>query len=87
MNSTLEDFRQEIDAIDDQIVELLGRRFTIISEVKRVKQQMGATTYQPDREKKILERVVAKGRELGLNPLLLQALFIQIFSVSKKEQV
>ncbi|MDP2624883.1 MAG: chorismate mutase [Candidatus Peregrinibacteria bacterium] len=86
-NPSLDDLRLKLDVIDDQIVELLGKRFEVIAQVKEVKRILGTATYQQEREKEILKRVVAHGKELGLNSLLLQALFLQIFAVSKREQV
>ncbi len=82
----LDDFRVGIDRIDDQIVNLLGERFELISQVKEFKKKEGIATYHPGREQEILDRVEKNGEKLGLNKLLLHALFLQIFAVSKKEQ-
>lgn len=78
--------RIKIDAIDDQIVDLLGKRFECVLQVAELKKKQGTTVYRPGREEAILKRVLERGVKLGLNPLLLQALFIQIFAVSRREQ-
>lgn len=84
---SLDDVRGKIDRVDDRIVELLAERFLLVSELSAVKRSEGLAVYQSDREREILTRLVAKGKTLGLNPLLLQALFLQIFAVSKRDQV
>ena len=86
MDDSLDEIRRQLDRIDDQIVELLGQRFELISKVSTIKKSQGMDVYQSNREQQILDRVLAKGREKGLNPLLLQALFLQIFAVSRRDQ-
>jgi len=78
--------RAKIDDIDDQIIDLLGERFECVSQVAKMKKKQHTTVYQPEREEIVLKRVLDRGARLGLNPLLLQALFMQIFAVSKREQ-
>lgn len=83
---SLEKIRAKIDAIDDQIIDLLAERFQSVSQVAEWKKKQGTMVYQPEREEAILKRILERGVKLGLNPLLLQALFMQIFAVSKREQ-
>lgn len=88
MNSnSLDYYRQKIDAIDDQIVHLLGERFKVVSELGQIKKKMALNAYDPSREQKIIERILIYGEKLKLNPILLQAIFLQIFAVSKQNQV
>ncbi|EKD92485.1 MAG: hypothetical protein ACD_28C00420G0007 [uncultured bacterium] len=82
----LDQLRQQIDKIDDQIVALLGQRFRLSLEVGTLKRKLNVTTYQAEREATILKRVVEQGSTLGLDRLLLQALFLQIFAVSRRDQ-
>jgi chorismate mutase len=83
---SLDDIRAQLDQIDDNIVDLLADRFKLISQVSAYKKAKGMPVYQSGRENEILDRVVGKGEDLGLNPLLLQALFLQIFAVSRRDQ-
>jgi chorismate mutase len=82
----IDQLRGKIDALDDQIVDLLGERFHLTGEVGELKKKEGEAVYQSGREDAILKRVVARGKKLGLDGLLLQALFLQIFAVSKRKQ-
>jgi len=86
MNDELNKLRDQIDELDNQIVDLLGERFELVQQVGELKKGSGAQVYQSGREYEIIERVVERGVALGLNPLLLQALFLQIFAVSRKSQ-
>jgi chorismate mutase len=85
-NDSLDLLRTEIDQVDDQIIELLGERFKLSSEVGKLKLELKLDTYQVKRETAILERLLKKGAALGLDRLLLQALFLQIFAVSRRNQ-
>lgn len=84
---SLDELRSQIDALDDQFVDLLAQRFELIFEISELKKGSGEEVYQPQREQLILKRVVERGKAVGLNPLLLQALFIQIFAVSRRSQL
>src|SRR5687768_10931731 len=49
--------RQQIDALDAQIVELLNQRAKVVVEIGKVKQQSNAPIYAPDREKAVLQKL------------------------------
>jgi chorismate mutase / prephenate dehydratase len=68
---TLADVRKEIDAIDDAIVDLLAKRFDIVTQVRAIKAQTAAgieSPLRPAREAKVLSRLVARAGHAGLNP-------------------
>ncbi len=54
--AAIEEFRRRIDQIDDQLMRLLNSRSACAVEIGRLKRRLGAPVFQPDREKKILER-------------------------------
>ncbi len=57
--STIDAARVEIDRIDQEVVRLLSERATCVQRIGDAKQILGDPVYQPDREEKIFERVVA----------------------------
>ncbi|MGZ4959958.1 MAG: prephenate dehydratase [Methylomonas sp.] len=63
----LSELREQIDAIDRQILELINRRARCAIEVARTKQAEGETDnfYRPDREAQVLRRI----KELNPGPL------------------
>ncbi len=66
---TLEDLRQRIDDLDEQLVRLLNERATCALQIGQMKKTLGLPMYQPEREAEVLRRVraasVAGGGPLG----------------------
>ena len=56
-SAQVDDYRQRIDQIDDQLMKLLNARSACAVEIGRIKRHIGMAVYQPEREKWILERV------------------------------
>jgi chorismate mutase / prephenate dehydratase len=84
----LEDIRNEIDAIDDELANLLERRFAATEHVRLVKSRNGAlggSPFRPAREATILRRLI--GRPQGIVPAdLLVRLWRQILTTSTQNQ-
>ena len=57
---TLEDWRQEIDSLDAELLRLLNRRAAIAGEIAVVKVASGLPAYDAKREEQVLERIAAK---------------------------
>ena len=53
----LQTLREQIDRIDDQLLDLLNQRASIVIEVGHVKEKDEGSFYVPSREKKIYERL------------------------------
>jgi chorismate mutase / prephenate dehydratase len=76
---TLDDLRDTIDAIDDDILALLAKRASIIREVALAKQAANVAIYDPERERAVLARLDAKGA--GLFPReSIRAVFREVMS-------
>jgi chorismate mutase/prephenate dehydratase len=54
----LESLRKQIDVLDDQLIRTLSERARVVVEVGRTKRGDGTPIYAPDREKRVLERVL-----------------------------
>lgn len=79
--SELDPLRKQIDRIDDELVRLLNERAKVVVEIGKVKQQVNAPIYAPDREKVVLEKV----RTLNKGPLSnrsLEAIYREMMSGS-----
>jgi chorismate mutase len=74
---TIEDLRNRIDVIDQQLVRLLNVRVACAVEVGRLKHDMGLAVYQPDREAQVLASVRKAATELA-GPLTAEAV-VRIF--------
>lgn len=63
----LDHLRQEIDEIDDEVINLLGRRMQLAEHIGEYKHRNNIAILQTDRWNEILERAVAKGMKKGLS--------------------
>ena len=64
--SGLEDFRERLDPIDEEIARLLGERFEICREVALFKSKRGIPMMQPERVAEVRARYLARGAEADL---------------------
>ena len=79
----IDDWRIEIDEIDEKLVELLNRRSMCAIEVGRLKRELGLPVYVPSREKEVLQHV----HECNQGPLdseALRSLFERIIDESRR---
>ena len=51
MAKTLEDLRNKIDAIDNELIEILNERMALIHEIGEIKKSSNTAIYRPEREK------------------------------------
>ena len=80
----LQDIRQKIDAIDDELVQLFARRMNCSREVALAKQQTAAPIRDHARERAILNRLTAAAGD-SYAPYV-KALYAQIFDLSRSYQ-
>jgi chorismate mutase/prephenate dehydratase len=77
----MEEIRQGIDAVDEEIVRLLDQRAWLARRIGEIKHQNGLAAYAPAREKAVFDRVAALSE--GEFPQRgLQAVFREIISSS-----
>jgi len=57
---TLEDWRQEIDALDLELLRLLNRRAAIAGEIAVIKVAAGLPAHDPKREEQVLKRITER---------------------------
>lgn len=63
----LEVFRNQIDSVDAQLIELLAQRMKIVGEIGEYKSQKNITILQLERWEKVRERGIELGKTLGLS--------------------
>jgi chorismate mutase/prephenate dehydratase len=54
---SIEDLRARIDAIDDELLDLLDRRAHVAREIAHAKREAGLPAHDPERERSLLERI------------------------------
>jgi chorismate mutase len=77
---TIEDWRAEIDAIDDELLRLLNNRASLAVKVGQSKRLTGAALCDPTREQEVIERA----REANPGPLDEQAI-VELFGCIIRE--
>ncbi len=82
MEKLLKPLRDQIDAIDAQLLDLLNRRARVAQEVGHVKNKVNAPIFRPEREAQVLRGIAEKNSgPLGNNEL--QTIFREIMSACR----
>ncbi len=82
---TLEECREAIDALDNEVLALLNRRMEVVQRVGEIKHATQGAIYRPEREKAILDRLshLSQTSEGILNRSAIEAVFLEIFAVAR----
>jgi len=76
----LKPYRARIDAVDDQIIDLLVKRFDIIREVGELKAEKNIPPILPDRVIEVRERCAQRAAQRGIDADLVRRLYDQIIT-------
>lgn len=79
----IDDWRIEIDRIDELLVDLLNQRSRCAIEIGRVKRALGMPVYSPSREKEVIEHVT-RFNGGPLDPDAVRRLFERIIDESRR---
>lgn len=82
----LSKYRDEINAIDDDILRLLARRRESVSHVIELKERNTLHLRDVRREEEVLARLIAQGRTLGLDAHAVTKIFHEIIDDSVQSQ-
>ena len=82
----LEQFRNKIDSIDQQMIELLGQRMRIVEEIGEYKKQNNVSVFQLYRWENILKSRVEYGERLGLDVEYIKNLLQLVHNESIRKQ-
>lgn len=80
-NESLQELRAQVDVINMQILELLSKRATIVSEIGKLHTSMGNQHYDPEREATMLQALERANKGPFSNESI-KALFREIFRAS-----
>ena len=82
----LEELRNQLSAIDRQLVELIAGRQEIVAEIGKTKRTAGTGTRDYKREKDVLDMGRAQASELGVDPDLVENVLQQLILTSLESQ-
>lgn len=68
-------FRKRIDALDVELLKLVGERFDIMREVAKIKHKNGVAAFLPDRVNEVRDNAMRHGRKYGIPPHFVQAMY------------
>jgi chorismate mutase/prephenate dehydratase len=75
---SLDDLRKRIDDLDDAILKALDERARVVSEVGKAKRDANLPTYDPSRERLILDRLAARAGRFP--PEAIRAVYREVMS-------
>ncbi len=78
----LEKLRKEIDELDEQLIEILDKRMTIVKEIGKLKRGAKSAIYKPERERYIIDRLV-KNHKGQLSKAAIEAVLLEVFAISR----
>ena len=84
---TLDEVRTKIDSVDQELLRLLNERADLVHTVGEIKRKEGLEIYAPDREEKLLKKLIEvnsqrKGR---LPEKSIRAIYREIISAALAE--
>jgi len=84
--SRLEALRNEIRALDEQLVTLVGRRRTLAIEIGAEKEALGLPVMDPTQEARVVRRAAEIARELGVDEELTRDVIWRIIASARDAQ-
>lgn len=85
-DSRLEKYRQSLDEIDEQLIELLSKRMQIAELIGEYKKESKLAPYQPDRWAKLLDDRIRQASSLNLDGDFIKKVFDLIHMESIQRQ-
>lgn len=82
----LQALRDEIDATDHELVQLLLKRRQVAAAIGQVKRELGQPLYVPAREQQLIEARRLEAEQLGLAPDLVEDVLRRIMRESYQQQ-
>jgi len=84
--SDLNDYRREIDTIDEQIMDLLAKRQALVVKIAHAKKTSDTPAFQPKRHEFIMNKQKAAAVEHGLDPKLVTGIWQSLMHESIRVQ-
>ena len=82
----LSELRAAIEALDAELVRLVGERRALVLEVGRVKTELGLPVLDPNREASVVRRAAALARAAGDDEELVRDVIWRIIASARDEQ-
>lgn len=80
----LQNYREKIDEIDAQIIDLLSQRFEVVKKVWEYKKLHNLPPLQPERWEQVLSSKKQLAKQYGINPDLVENIWNEIHAEALK---
>lgn len=84
MNKSLENWRKQIDKLDEEILYLLAKRMTIVSKIGKYKKMNGIPPFDETRWQEMLQSRMSHSDLLNISKEFIKKLFETIHKYSLK---
>ena len=85
-NSTLNNLRTQIDVIDNDLINMLGKRMKVADGIGELKKGQNVAVLQSDRWNSILGKMILEGEQQGLSEEFVLKMFKAIHQESINHQ-
>ncbi len=82
----LEELRKQIDAIDDELLAVLEKRFAVSLQIGELKKENKQEIFDEKREEKLLQTIKEKAVKKNIDPEFINEIYASILSYSRKKQ-
>ena len=82
----LDELREEIEAIDRELVELIAQRTYVADSIARVKRKEGLPTTDEDQEARVMERAAENAERFEVDADRVKAVFNELIELNKQNQ-
>jgi len=83
---SLEELREEIRAIDHELVELIARRTYVADTIADVKAEQDLPTTDEEQEQRVMDRAGINAEQFDVDANLVKAIFRLLIELNKVEQ-
>lgn len=89
MKKTIEDWRKEIDVIDEELLKVLSRRLSVVKEIGKIKKERGHEFLDEKRWQEVITTRLVKAQKHGLPPTAIKKVFniIHKYSVELEGEI
>src|SRR5947209_6593488 len=85
-NAALQELRQKLDQVDEEIVRLIARRLETVGLIGKEKAGRTQGLRDPERERAVLSKVESVAAQLGVSGPLARKIFSEIINHSLSKQ-
>ena len=86
LESRLRSLRERIEAVDDELIRIIGMRRELVLEIGRVKEALGRPVLDPAQEAAVVRQAAARARELQVDEEMTRDVLWRVISSARAAQ-